>query len=444
MPARHHVVIVGSGFGGLWATRRLKDADVDVTIVDRTTHHLFQPLLYQVATGILSEGEIAPPFRDIIRRQRNARVVLGEVTGIDLAERRVTARGLDRELELRYDSLILAAGAKTSYFGNEAEFAPHAPGLKSIDDALDLRARIFGAFEVAELEEDPDVRAQWLTFVVVGAGPTGVEMAGQIAELSHRALKGNFRSIEPRHCRIVLVDAVDKVLGQFGGRLPEKAARRLEKAGVELLLNTKVIGVDAHGIDLDGPGPERIEARTKVWGAGVESSHLGRVVAEQAGVAVNRRGQVPVRDDCTLPGHPEVFVVGDLMDLHGLPGVAEVAMQSGRHAGGVVALRAEGNHDHQSFRYYDLGTMASITRFSAVAEIGPIRFGGFIGWLAWLVVHLTFLTGFKNRFSALVHWIVSFLGRSRAERAFTARQFSGSATSGAAQASKPTDGGGTA
>jgi NADH:ubiquinone reductase (H+-translocating) len=426
MADRHHVVIVGSGFGGLWATRRLKDAPVDVTIVDRTTHHLFQPLLYQVATGILSEGEIAPPFRDIIRKQDNARVVLGEVTDIDIATRTVTARGLDRELELHYDSLVLAAGAKTSYFGNEEAFAPHAPGLKSIDDALDLRARIFGAFEVAELEEDPEVRAQWLTFVVVGAGPTGVEMAGQIAELSHRALKRNFRSIDPQDCRIVLVDADDKVLGQFGGKLPEKAARTLEKAGVELLLDTRVTGVDEHGIDLEGPGEShRIEARTKVWGAGVESSPLGRRVAEQAGVEVNRRGQVPVRGDCTLPGHPEVFVVGDLMDLHGLPGVAEVAMQTGRHAGGVIALRADGNQDFQSFHYYDLGTMASITRFSAVAEVGPIRISGFIGWLAWLVVHLTFLTGFKNRFSALVHWIVSFLGRSRAERAFTARQFSG-------------------
>ncbi len=422
MADRHKVVIIGSGFGGLWATRRLKGAPVDVTVVDRTTHHLFQPLLYQVATGILSEGEIAPPFRDIIRRQDNARVVLGDVTGIDLARRCVTAQGLDRELELAYDSLILAAGAKTSYFGND-DYAQYAPGLKSIDDALDLRARIFGAFEIAEVEEDPELRAQWLTFVVVGAGPTGVEMAGQISELANRALKRNFRSIQPHDCRIVLVDAVDKVLGQFGGKLPEKAARTLEKAGVELLLNTRVVGVDEFGIDLDGPGPDRIEARTKVWGAGVESSPLGRMVAEQAGVEVNRRGQVPVREDCSLPGHPEVFVVGDLMDLRGLPGVAEVAMQSGRHAGGVVALRAEGNMDFERFNYTDLGTMASITRFSAVAEKGPIRIGGFIGWLAWLVVHLTFLTGFKNRFTALAHWIISFLGRSRAERAFTARQF---------------------
>ena len=423
MSQRHHVVIVGSGFGGLWACRRLKDADVEVTVVDRTTHHLFQPLLYQVATGILSEGEIAPPFRDIIRRQRNARVVLGDVTDIDITARTVTAQGLAEELELRYDSLILAAGARTSYFGNEEAFAPYAPGLKSIDDALDLRARIFGAFEIAELETDPEVRAQWLTFVVVGAGPTGVEMAGQIAELAHRALKGNFRTIDPKDCRIVLVDAVDEVLGQFGGKLPQKAARTLEKAGVELMLSTKVVGVDEHGIDLDGEGPDRIEARTKVWGAGVEAVPLGRMVAEQAGIEVNRRGQVPVREDCTLAGHPEVFVVGDLMALRDLPGVAEVAMQAGRHAGGVISQRVEGNQDFQRFNYIDLGTMASITRFSAVAEVGPIRISGFIGWLAWLVVHLTFLTGFKNRFSALVHWIVSFLGRSRAERAFTARQF---------------------
>ncbi len=426
MSERHRVVIIGTGFGGLWATRRLKGADVDVTVVDRTTHHLFQPLLYQVATGILSEGEIAPPFRDIIRRQDNARVVMGEVTGVDIEARTVAVDGLERSLELPYDSLIVAAGASTSYFGNEEEYAPHAPGLKSIDDALELRARIFGAFEIAEVEEDPEIRRQWLTFVVVGAGATGVEMAGQIAELSRRALRRNFRTIDPADCRIVLVDAADKVLGQFHGKLPEKAARTLEHAGVELLLDTKVTGVDEHGIDLDGPGEEdRIEARTKVWGAGVTPSPLGRSIAEQAGLEVTRNGQVKVRDDCSLPGHPEIFVVGDMMALHDLAGVAEVAMQSGRHAAGVIADRVDGNHDFHAFHYHDLGTMASITRFAAVAEIGPIRFGGFIGWLGWLVVHITFLTGFKNRFSALVHWIVSFFGRSRAQRAFTARQFAG-------------------
>ena len=417
----HHVVIIGS-------PRRLKRAPVNVTVIDRTTHHLFQPLLYQVATGILSEGEIAPPMRDILRRQRNARVVLGEVEAIDLRARTVTSQALGHETVTPYDSLIVAAGMKTSYFGNP-QYERHAPGLKTIEDALHLRARIFGAFEMAELEPDPEMRRRWMTFVVVGAGPTGVEMAGQIAELAHRTLTSNFRAIDPSDSRIVLVDAADEVLGQFGGRLPEKVAGVLRGHGIELLLGHKVVGVDETGIDLDGPGATRVEAMTKVWGAGVEGADLGRVLAEQAGLAVTRRGQLEVLKDCSLPGHPEVFVVGDMMALDGLPGVAEVALQSGRHAAGEIARRAAGETEPHPFHYHDLGTMASVSRYYAVAEIGRVRITGLVGWIAWLVVHLTFMTGFKNRFSALVSWIVSFVGRGRSERVFSAGEVRGGVAS---------------
>ncbi len=422
----HRVVIIGSGFGGLFAARRLKRADVEVTVIDRTTHHLFQPLLYQVATGILSEGEIAIPMRDILRRNKNTRVVLGEVDQIDLEAKTVTSHMLDRDMVTPYDSLIVSAGMKTSYFGHD-EFAAEAPGLKTVEDALQLRARIFGAFELAELEPDPEVRRRWMTFVVVGAGPTGVEMAGQIAELSRRTLDSNFRRIDPSDSRIVLVDAVKEVLGQFGGKLPQKAARTLERAGVEIVMDHKVVGVDETGIDLDGPEHKRIEAMTKVWGAGVQGVELAHTLAESAGLEVTRRGQIEVEEDCGLPGHPGVYVVGDLMALRGLPGVAEVAMQSGRHAASEIIRRANGEEDPHPFKYIDLGTMASVARYSAVAEVGRLRLSGFIGWVAWLVVHLTFLTGFKNRFSALVSWAASFVGRARSERIFSAAQVRGTA-----------------
>jgi len=414
------VVIVGSGFGGLWAARRLGRTDVAVTVVDRTTHHLFQPLLYQVATGILSEGEIAPPMRDILRRQANTRVVLGEVCALDLHARTVTSRMLGQETVTPYDSLIVAAGTQTSYFGHD-EYALHAPGLKSIEDALRVRAAIFGAFEMAEIEPDPIRRRAWMTFAVVGGGPTGVEMAGQIAELSRRTLTSNFRAIDPADARIVLIDASEAVLDQFSGRLPAKAAKSLERLGVELRLSTKVTGVDETGVDLDGPGPERLDAMTKVWGAGVRASALGGALAEQSAASLNHKGQVQVEANCSLPGRAEVFVVGDLMALDELPGVAEVAMQSGHHAAGQILARLDGQPD-RPLRYRDLGTLASIGRYSAVGQIGRLRFSGLVGWLVWLVVHLTFLTGFKNRISALAHWSVSFLGRARAERTFSAEQ----------------------
>jgi NADH dehydrogenase len=417
---RPHVVIVGSGFGGLFAAQRLRRADVDITLIARTTHHLFQPLLYQVATGILSEGEIAPATREVLRRQKNARVLLGEVTDIDLATRTVTSANALGGFATTYDHLIVAAGAGQSYFGND-DFAVHAPGLKSVDDALELRGRIFGCFELAETATQPEQVDRLLTFVVVGAGPTGVEMAGQIAELARRALPGDFRSFDPRTARVILLDAVDSVLGTFGDRLSGLALRRLREIGVDVQLGAKVVGVDQRGLEVEDVHTgkrRRIEAVCKVWAAGVQASPLGASLGAQSGAAVDRAGRVTVQEDLTLPGHPEVFVVGDMAGT-GLPGVAQVAIQGGRYA----ADRIRGRGGRAPFSYHDKGSMATISRFSAVAAIGDkIRIGGFLAWLMWLAVHLAYIVGFKNRFATLFHWTVSFFGRDRAQRTATTQQ----------------------
>jgi NADH dehydrogenase len=421
--SRHRVVIVGSGFGGLAAAKALRRAPVDVTVIDRTNHHLFQPLLYQMATGVLAEGDIAPPTRDILRRHANTSVLLGEVVDVDLEAREVTLETIGRSARVAYDSLIVAAGARQSYFGHD-EFGLHAPGMKTIDDALELRGRIFGAFELAELEREESKRDAWLTIAVVGAGPTGVEVAGQIAELSRRALKRNFRTFDPALARVILLDAVDTVLPSFPASLRRRAHRDLERLGIEIELATRVAGVDEHGLDVvrsDGSSG-RIEARTKVWAAGVKASALGARLGEQSGGAVDRSGRVAVLADCTLPGHPEVFVIGDLMSLNHLPGVAEVAMQSGRHAARSIVRRLSGDDTTHAFRYRDLGTRATVSRFRAVAWFGPVRLAGPVAWLLWLVIHLAFLTGFKNRVATLASWTVAFLGRGRPERTITEQQ----------------------
>jgi NADH dehydrogenase len=420
---RHRVVIIGSGFGGLFAAKALRRAPVDVTIVARTSHHLFQPLLYQVATGILSQGEIAPATREILRRQENARVVLGEVTDIDLSARSVTATAPGTSYSLGYDSLIVAAGASQSYFGHD-EFAEHAPGMKSIDDALELRGRIFGAFELAELETDPAAIERWLTFVVVGAGPTGVEMAGQIAELAHRTLPGDFRRIDPRQARILLLDGAPAVLPSFGDHLSTKALRQLHRLGIEVELQTTVVGVDETGIEVvDAAGNRRrVESMTKIWAAGVAASPLGSLLAQAADAQTDRAGRVKVEPDCSLPGHPEVFVVGDMMSLDNLPGVAQVAIQSAQHAAGQINRRLRGKPTGEPFRYHDKGSMATISRFSAVVSIGRLRLAGVVGWLLWLAVHLLYLVGFKNRVTAVLHWFVSFIGRGRSQRTVTLQQ----------------------
>jgi NADH:ubiquinone reductase (H+-translocating) len=419
----HHVVVIGSGFGGLFATKALADAPVRVTVIASTGHHLFQPLLYQVATGILSAGEVAPATREVLRRQRNARVLLGTVTDVDLERRVVTHTSPGGVATTGYDSLIVAAGAGQSYFGND-HFARYAPGMKSIDDALELRGRIFGAFELAELARDPEEIRRLLTFVVVGAGPTGVEMAGQIAELAHRALRGNFRHIDSRQSRIVLVDAAPRLLGGFSDRLSEDAAAQLARMGVEVQLGQMVVGVDRDGVDLrDQDGrTTRLAAATKVWAAGVAASPLGRLLADRSPAETDRAGRVKVAPDCSLPGHPEVFVVGDLMALDDLPGVAQVAMQSAQHAAGEIRRRLDGETTPRPFRYRDKGSMATVSRFHAVASVGRFETAGFVAWLLWLAVHIVYLIGFKNRLTTLLHWAVSFVGRGRSERTATLQQ----------------------
>jgi NADH dehydrogenase len=411
--ARPHVVIIGSGFGGLFAAQALAKAEVDVTLISKTVAHLFQPLLYQVATGILSTGEIAPATRDILRNQANATVLLAEVTRINLASRIVVAEKLGKTVVAKYDYLIVAAGAGQSYFGND-QFATFAPGMKSIDDALELRARIFGSLEMAELSEDAEERRRLLTYVVVGAGPTGVEMAGQIAELTHHTLRKSFRRIDTTSAKILLLDGADAVLPPFGPELSAAARKELERTGVEVRLGALVTNLDGGGLDVkysDGR-TERIASSCKVWAAGVQASALGRTLAEQSGAGTDRAGRVQVNDDLTLPGHPEVFIVGDMIALKGLPGVAQVAIQAGHPLTG-------------EFVYHDKGSMAVISRFGAVAKVGKLRLTGFPAWFAWLFVHLIYVVGFKNRITTLLHWAITFVGRARSERVTTEQQLVG-------------------
>jgi NADH:quinone reductase (non-electrogenic) len=424
--ARHHVVIVGSGFGGLYAAKALKRAEVDVTLISKTTNHLFQPLLYQVATGILSEGEIAPTTRLILRRQKNVRVLLGEVEAIDLKAQTVTSRLMDMNTTIPFDSLIVAAGAQQSYFGND-QFATWAPGMKTIDDALELRGRILGAFEAAEVSTDLAERERRLTFVVVGAGPTGVEVAGQIVELAERTLAGAFRTIKPSDCRVILLDAAPAVLPPMGEKLGLKAQRRLEKMDVEVQLNAMVTNVDYRGITIkDKAGAERrIECACKVWAAGVAASPLGKMLAEQSdGTEIDRAGRVLVEPDLTVKGHPHVFVIGDLMAVPGVPGMAQGAIQGATYATKLIKQSLKGHDDPAKrvpFKYFDKGSMATISRYSAVAKVGKLEFGGFIAWLAWLVLHLYYLVGHRNRIAALFNWGLSFLGRSRGQMAITSQ-----------------------
>jgi NADH:ubiquinone reductase (H+-translocating) len=424
---KHRIVVIGSGFGGLFGTKALKRRDdVEITMIAKTTHHLFQPLLYQVATGILSQGEIAPPTREILAKQDNTRVLLGEVTEIDLERKVVTSHVLGRETSTPYDSLIVAAGAGQSYFGND-QFAQHAPGMKSIDDALELRGRIFGAFELAELAETEEEMRRLLTFVVVGAGPTGVEMAGQIAELAHNTLKHDFRHIDPQQSRIILLDAAPQVLPPFGQKLGDSARRSLEKRGVEVRLGEMVVDVDERGLVVeqkDG-SRERIDSVAKVWAAGVQASPLARTLSEQTGAPLDRAGRIHVNPDLTLLGHPEVFVVGDMIALDNLPGVAQVAIQGAKYSAKEIKRRLDDKPPQKPFKYFDKGSMATISKYSAVALIGRIRLTGVIAWLMWLVIHLVYLTGFKNRVSALLRWFITFISSGRAERVATEQQIFG-------------------
>jgi len=374
-------VIVGSGFGGLTAAKALRKADVDIKLIARTTHHLFQPLLYQVATGIISEGEIAPATRVILRNQKNTQVLLGDVTGIDLNTKTVRSELLGHTYVTPYDSLIIAAGAGQSYFGND-HFAEFAPGMKSIDDALELRGRILGAFEQAERSSDPVRREKLLTFVVVGAGPTGVEMAGQIAELADHTLKGAFRHIDSTKARVILLDAAPAVLPPMGEKLGKKAQARLEKMGVDIQLNAMVTVVDRNGITVKDPDGtlRRIESACKVWSAGVSASPLGRDLAAQSGVELDRAGRVKVRPDLSIPGHSDVFVVGDMAAVDGVPGMAQGAIQGANYAAKAIiaGLKGADPAQREPFSYFDKGSMATVSRFSAVAKVGPLELSGFV------------------------------------------------------------------
>ncbi|WP_327139942.1 NAD(P)/FAD-dependent oxidoreductase [Nocardia sp. NBC_01327] len=419
---RHRVVVIGSGFGGLFACKHLRKADVDITLISKTSTHLFQPLLYQVATGILSVGEIAPATRIVLRKQQNVRVIMGDVNDIDVKGGTVTSRLLNQDTVTPFDSIIVAAGAQQSYFGND-QFATYAPGMKTIDDALELRARILGSFEEAELAKDQETRDRFMTFVVVGAGPTGVELAGQIAELADRTLDGTFRNIDTRDARVILVEGAGAVLAPMGPKLGGKAHQRLEKMGVEIQLNAIVTNVDARGVTIkDGDGTRRIESACKVWSAGVQASGLGKILAEHSeGTEVDRAGRVIVEPDLTIKGYPNVFVVGDLMSVPGVPGQAQGAIQGGTYAAKAIKDGIAGHkpEERKPFKYFDKGSMATVSRFYAVAQVGKLEFSGFFAWLAWLALHLWYLVGFRSRFVTVLEWFTSFLGRHRGQMAAT-------------------------
>ena len=430
---RHRVVVIGSGFGGLAAAKALKSAPVDVTMIARTQHHLFQPLLYQVATGILSEGEIAPATRKVLRNQRNADVLLGDVVEINLAGRYVVAELLGQRYQTEYDSLIVAAGADQSYFGND-HFAEFAPGMKTIDDALEVRGRILGTFELANRSSDPAVREKLLTFTVVGGGPTGVELAGQIAELAAQTMKGAFRHIDSTQARVILLDAGPAVLQPMGANLGHKARARLEKMGVEIQLGARVVDVDRDGLtveDRDGT-TRRIESVCKVWSAGVSASPLGQQIADQAGAEVDRSGRVKVLPDLTVAGHPNVFVIGDMASVPGVSGMAQGAIQGAKYAARAIRAELEAANPavrepfhraaREPFHYLDKGSMATVSRFSAVAKVGRLEFSGPVAWVAWLLLHLAYLVGFKTKVSTIISWTTTFLTMNRGQLTITGRQ----------------------
>ena len=421
---RHRVVVIGSGFGGITATKALKHAPVDVTMIARTQHHLFQPLLYQVATGILSQGEIAPPTRRVLRNQRNAEVLLGDVVEINLAGRYVVSELLGQRHRTAYDSLIVAAGADQSYFGKD-HFAEFAPGMKTIDDALEVRGRIVGAFEAAERSSDPVHREKLLTFTVIGAGPTGVELAGQIAELATQTLKGEFRHIDSTKARVILLDAGPAVLPPMGDNLGKKAQARLQNMGVEIQLGTMVVDVDREGLTVkDADGTRRIESACKVWSAGVAASPLGAQIAEQVGAEVDRAGRVKVLPDLTVAGHPNVFVIGDMASVAGVPGMAQGAIQGAKYAARAIKSELKGVNsvERKPFRYFDKGSMATVSRFSAVAKIGRLEISGFVAWVAWLLLHLVYLVGFRSKITTLISWTATFLTTNRGQLTITGRQ----------------------
>jgi NADH:ubiquinone reductase (H+-translocating) len=422
--SQRRVVIIGGGFAGLFAARALRRAPVRVTLIDSRQHHLFQPLLYQCSTGILSEGKIAVPLRDLLRKHENTDFVMADVTGIDAEGRRVLAtRALGDQLEFGYDYLIVAAGVQQSYFGHD-EYAQWAPGMKTIEDALVIRRRVFGAFELADTAADPAERSRWLTFALVGAGPTGVELAGQIREVATKTLRDEYRHIKPEDARVLLFDGGDAPLAPFGPDLSAKAARALTKLGVEQHMHSIVTDIDGTGLSVraqDGT-VTRHEAGTVLWTAGIAAPPVAAAIASATGAKQDRAGRIMVGDDCTIPDHPEIFVTGDMMSLNKLPGVAEVAMQTGLYVGERIKHEVTGHMATKPFRYHDLGSAAYLSRGRAVVSVGRLQFAGFLGWVVWLVIHIGFLTGYRNRLGALLSWWPAFVRDVRRERTFTTKQ----------------------
>lgn len=426
---RHRVVIVGGGFGGLYGAKQLGiDPEIAVTLVDRRNFHLFQPMLYQVATGALSPGEIAQPLRSILRKQRNTTVILGEAVGLDPKRRAVL---MSDGGPIPYDSLIVATGAHHTYFGHD-EWAAVAPGLKTLEDATEIRRRILIAFEAAEREADEALRREWMTFVLVGGGPTGVELAGSLGEIARDTLRRDFRSIHPPDARIILVEAMDRVLPTFPPDRSASAKRQLERLGVQVRLGTRVTAIDDHGVTAQmGEGEaattDRIPARTVLWGAGVQSSSFARKVAAATGVETDRNGRVLVADDLSLPGHPEIFVVGDAAvepwkPERATPGVCQGAMQGGTHAARTIRRRILGRPT-EPFRYSNRGDVAVIGRLAGVTDIpwlGPLgRQGGMTAWMLWLGIHIAYLIGYANRIVVVTRWAFSFLNHGRGTRLIT-------------------------
>ncbi len=418
MSARHRVVILGGGFGGLYAAKSLRKAPVDVTLIDRRNFHLFQPLLYQVATGALSPGEIASPLRAILGSQKNTRVLLGVAVDLDAVKRTVL---LDSG-EIEYETLVIATGSRNFYFGKNA-WEEHAPGLKTIEEATQIRHKILYAFEAAERETDPVKRGQWLTFVVVGAGPTGVELAGALGEIAHDTLRHDFRSIRPEEARILLLDGSDRVLPPYPPDLSRKAEQSLIRLGVRARSNVRVTDIDVNGVTLQTQnGTERIDSKTVIWAAGVRASTFGEVLAKRAGATLDKNGHVSIQPDCSLAGYPEIFVIGDLARLEqdgkALPGVAQVAMQQGDYVAKAIQQRLRGEHP-KPFRYFDKGNMAVIGRAAAVAQIGKLHFSGLFAWLLWLFIHLMYLVEFSSRVVVFVHWGFLYLTFNRGARLIT-------------------------
>ena len=426
---RRRVVVVGGGFGGLQAVRALRRSPVEVTLVDRRNFHLFQPLLYQVATGALSPEEIATPLRVILKRQKNVRVVMGEVRDFDLDRRRLLLDAIangDKGLVIPYETLIIAGGSSYSYFGHD-EWRPFALEIKSLESALGVRRRIFTAFEAAEIERDPERRDAWLTFVVVGGGPTGVEMAGQIAELARDTLSRDFRSVDPRRARILLVEASERLLPTFPPRLSTRAAYTLERLGVTVLLDTSVVDLDDESVVTKGPDSTstHVPTRTIVWAAGVVACELAGALAAASGAALDHTGRVAVGPDLTIQGHPDVIALGDMASVHDaagndvpLPGLASTAMQQGRYAARSVRKRARGEPS-EPFRFVDKGNLATVGRAHAVADIKGIQTSGILAWLIWMSVHIFYLIGLQNRLLVLTRWGFSFVTRGRGARLIT-------------------------